>query len=880
MGVAIERFVDGGSVSQKGLEDRVKAFVLDTNELINDPTVIESLGKDNVIVLPKMVLEELDKLKISTGPARSAAIEFWQYYDRLTQGLETRSELVGHNKINSIMTLPTGLRIVTFDYASRRSELAVNTPPDDAIIKSAELLNEALKSLYASEEGEEKKEISPEEEEREKEIASAREVMNALGNISAVEVISEDRGLRSLARGRGLRAEPLLQEQRYYEPRSEREHNLVYLLAGTDAGFTKRHPDAVVIEDPELHARFFHDLKPKRDSFYADKVSKDHTKQPSFVVLTDPAGVKRYFRLVKGVVDSENMYVDMPINIVPTRSGHRIFQKIAGGKLPHSSLFSEGMINIVSSRTDPNSTSAFFVVVEKAGRQKKIITVSPEALPKRKNNAIMGSIKRELTQRNLLAKRYPIDVDPNGFLVLLRNGGREEVILMKTDGHYEVVRDPYNRPLGATPPSQDHEGFPGITPRNREQAILLAALTNNYNLTNFPNKIFAIEGPAGCGKTLLAFAAALYRQAMSLKISSKAALGKKLNDLEDKLDDARSDAEKAHAHFYHRHEPKKTLTNKADKEFIAKLKDSLGVRWDEYYTNFRLIVERAHEVEQSSQGPSHKRKKRTSYYVKRRHAPSGKMVSCLDFEKFFEQQGLSGGRLSRVDVSDINEYVRLEQLLIDDAYERGIYRKEKKVAELSEEIERVKLQLKDAPEESQPLKVYLVKPSIHAEGEDHGFLPGDKAKKTAPWQGNYRDLFEKIVGWFGSVDKGGLLPFGTYDAYVNSGLLEFSILTELMSKSLDNSIVLVDEAQDIRRKQLKDAVLTRLGYNSSAILTGDHLQVHHQGLSRGKGTEIGLKHVVNTFLDDPDLRDDRKYFAHVNLWRIERSELAKLAVKF
>lgn len=119
-------------------------------------------------------------------------------------------------------------------------------------------------------------------------------------------------------------------------------------------------------------------------------------------------------------------------------------------------------------------------------------------------------------------------------------------------------------------------------------------------------------------------------------------------------------------------------------------------------------------------------------------------------------------------------------------------------------------------------RIILTRPAVEA-GESLGFLPGDLQDKVDPY---LRPLYDALFEIFG---------FETYQNLVEKGAIEVAPLAYMRGRTLDNSFVILDEAQNTTFEQMK-MFLTRLGYGSKAIITGDITQID---LPSGKNS--GLK---------------------------------------
>lgn len=121
-------------------------------------------------------------------------------------------------------------------------------------------------------------------------------------------------------------------------------------------------------------------------------------------------------------------------------------------------------------------------------------------------------------------------------------------------------------------------------------------------------------------------------------------------------------------------------------------------------------------------------------------------------------------------------------------------------------------------------RIVLTRPAVEA-GERLGFLPGTLEEKVNPY---LRPLYDALFDVLG-VD--------TFEKYMSRGLIEVAPLAYMRGRTLDDSFVILDEAQNSTPEQMK-MFLTRLGIGSKAVVTGDITQV-----DLPKGTESGLEHV-------------------------------------
>lgn len=127
-------------------------------------------------------------------------------------------------------------------------------------------------------------------------------------------------------------------------------------------------------------------------------------------------------------------------------------------------------------------------------------------------------------------------------------------------------------------------------------------------------------------------------------------------------------------------------------------------------------------------------------------------------------------------------------------------------------------------------RIILTRPAVEA-GESLGFLPGDLQEKVDPY---LRPIYDALFDILGAE---------TYSRYMEKGLIEVAPLAYMRGRTLDSSYVILDEAQNSTNEQMK-MFLTRLGFGSKAIITGDITQI-----DLAKGKESGLKTIIK-ILDD------------------------------
>ena len=132
----------------------------------------------------------------------------------------------------------------------------------------------------------------------------------------------------------------------------------------------------------------------------------------------------------------------------------------------------------------------------------------------------------------------------------------------------------------------------------------------------------------------------------------------------------------------------------------------------------------------------------------------------------------------------------------------------------------------EALERDEVRRIILVRPAVEA-GEKLGFLPGDLSQKVDPYLRPMYDALFEMMG-FEKVNK-----------LIEKQVIEVAPLAYMRGRTLNDSFIIMDEAQNTTVEQMK-MFLTRLGFGSTAVVTGDVTQI-----DLPKHQTSGLKHVVN-----------------------------------
>jgi phosphate starvation-inducible protein PhoH and related proteins len=127
-------------------------------------------------------------------------------------------------------------------------------------------------------------------------------------------------------------------------------------------------------------------------------------------------------------------------------------------------------------------------------------------------------------------------------------------------------------------------------------------------------------------------------------------------------------------------------------------------------------------------------------------------------------------------------------------------------------------------------RILLVRPAVEA-GEKLGFLPGDLSQKIDPY---LRPLYDALYE---------MLGFETVNKFLERNVIEVAPLAFMRGRTLNNAFIILDEAQNTTREQMK-MFLTRIGFGSTAVITGDATQI-----DLPRGAQSGLTHVSNILRD-------------------------------
>ncbi len=159
-------------------------------------------------------------------------------------------------------------------------------------------------------------------------------------------------------------------------------------------------------------------------------------------------------------------------------------------------------------------------------------------------------------------------------------------------------------------------------------------------------------------------------------------------------------------------------------------------------------------------------------------------------------------------------------------------------------------------------QIYIARPIVPLSNKDIGYLPGDIEDKLAPYMQPLWDNIKVIQDQFGETDK----QHQQINQLIKEDKLVIEPLSYIRGRSLQRIFFIVDEAQNLTPHEIK-TIITRVGEGAKVVFTGDIYQIDHPYLDSQSN---GLSYLIEHF-------KGQKVYAHVNLLKGERSELAELA---
>ncbi|MFN1836207.1 PhoH family protein [Balneola sp. MJW-20] len=159
-------------------------------------------------------------------------------------------------------------------------------------------------------------------------------------------------------------------------------------------------------------------------------------------------------------------------------------------------------------------------------------------------------------------------------------------------------------------------------------------------------------------------------------------------------------------------------------------------------------------------------------------------------------------------------------------------------------------------------QIYLARPIVPLSNRDIGFLPGDATAKIDPYMQPLWDNLSFIKNQYKETSK----QYKKIEEMVQTDKLRIVPLAYIRGRSISNVIFIIDEAQNLTPHEVK-TIITRAGENTKVIFTGDIFQIDTPYLDAQSN---GLSYLV-------DRMHNQEMYAHINLEKGERSDLANLA---
>ncbi len=159
-------------------------------------------------------------------------------------------------------------------------------------------------------------------------------------------------------------------------------------------------------------------------------------------------------------------------------------------------------------------------------------------------------------------------------------------------------------------------------------------------------------------------------------------------------------------------------------------------------------------------------------------------------------------------------------------------------------------------------QIFVARPIVPLSNKDIGFLPGDVESKIGPYMQPLWDNLKVIQDQFSENDS----SYIAISNMLKDDKLVIEPLSYIRGRSLQRIYFIVDEAQNLTPHEIK-TIITRVGEGTKIVLTGDIYQIDHPYLDSQSN---GLSYLIDHF-------KGQKLYAHVNLEKGERSELAELA---
>lgn len=163
-------------------------------------------------------------------------------------------------------------------------------------------------------------------------------------------------------------------------------------------------------------------------------------------------------------------------------------------------------------------------------------------------------------------------------------------------------------------------------------------------------------------------------------------------------------------------------------------------------------------------------------------------------------------------------------------------------------------------EDEHKYKKLLIARPVVPMGKDIGYLPGEKEEKLRPWM---QPIYDNLEYLFDTKKSGELDKI-----LMGLGSIQVEALTYIRGRSIPGQFIIIDEAQNLSRHEVK-TIVSRVGEHSKIVLLGDPEQIDHPYLDAQSN---GLTYLIEQFKEE-------SVSGHVNLEKGERSKLAQLAAE-
>jgi len=161
-------------------------------------------------------------------------------------------------------------------------------------------------------------------------------------------------------------------------------------------------------------------------------------------------------------------------------------------------------------------------------------------------------------------------------------------------------------------------------------------------------------------------------------------------------------------------------------------------------------------------------------------------------------------------------------------------------------------------------RIIVMKPMVAVGGREIGFLPGSKLEKVSAWLGPIKDNIIQLTGMKGY--ETGKFGGNSFEEMVEDGIIEVEAMAFIQGRSIPNSYIILDEAENVSPKEAR-MVVERCGKNSKVVFLGDMSQIENPYLDKHS---CGLAHAING-------GKTHEVAASIMMHKVERSILSAAA---